>query len=69
MQSINDWLRQDSQIDKIQLIILTMTLIYCTEGIENELESRLLIEQNQQKYVMMLNRYLKNKYPETAYNR
>jgi hypothetical protein len=71
-KTINNWLRseEDASFDKIQLIILTMVLMYCTDGLKKEeLANPEIIEETQQKYLMMLHRYLRDKYPQRVHNK
>ena len=67
-QNINDWLRNDAleNIDKTQLILLTMAMAFCTEGLVEKLLEKEAIEEAQLKYLNMLHRYLKDKHPNSS---
>ena len=53
-------------IDKTQLILITMAMVFSTEGLIGKLSNIKPIEATQLKYLNMLHRYLKDKYPDTA---
>ena len=54
-------------IDKTQLILITMAMAFCTEGlIVGQLSNFEAIEKTQLKYLNMLHRYLKDKFPENS---
>ena len=67
-QNINDWLRNDAieNIDKTQLILLTMAMAFCTDGLVEKLLEKEAIEEAQLKYLNMLHRYLKDKHPNSS---
>ena len=53
--------------DKIQLILITLAMVFYTEGITRQLSAeKKYIEETQLKYLTMLHRYLKDKYPNKA---
>ena len=63
MRNANDAVEN---IDKVQLILITMTMAFCTEGLIGKLSNIEIVEALQLKYLNMLHRYLKDKYPNTA---
>ena len=71
LQNINGWLRSDEKVDrtfdKIQLILITLAMVFHTEGIDvRQLIDRRAVEETQLRYLTMLHRYLKDKYQQKA---
>jgi len=82
-ENINGWLRSNEVIanrmsadfdrksartfDKIQLILITLAMVFHTEGIDaRQLIDGRTVEETQLRYLTMLHRYLKDKYPQKA---
>ena len=60
----------DQGFDKIQLVLLTLVMVFCTDGISAQLSKfKTSIENLELKYLTMLQRYLKDKYPEKAHSK
>jgi len=61
----------DQGFDKIQLILITLVMVFCTDGIIAQELSQIKphIEGMELKYLTMLQRYLKDKYPEKAHSK
>jgi hypothetical protein len=53
--------------DRIQLILITLAMVFHTEGIDTrQLIDGRTVEETQLRYLTMLHRYLKDKYPKKA---